>query len=178
MRWAALPLLAVVLAHDAAWAALSARDEAVVQAWIHTHAQRGKVVEAPATRLGVTGDLDGDGRADAAVLYTLQSGGAQRGERRYLAVFRRHRDGLRLHAHVLVGGSGAAEANRATILDKTVVVELLTHRAGDAACCPTRPAIRRYRLATRGLTVVREAGRPASQSRPPGAEVGQPRAAE
>jgi hypothetical protein len=94
----------------------------------------------------------------AAVLDTLRPHG-QGGERRYLAVFKRQReggrDGLRYHAHVLVGGSGAAEANRVTILNNTVVVEMLTHRAGDAVCCPTRPSTRRYRLAPRGLVVVK-----------------------
>jgi len=51
---------------------------------------------------------------------------------------------------------GAAEVNRATILNRTVVIEMLTHRAGDAACCPTRPATRRYGLAPRGLVLVTE----------------------
>jgi hypothetical protein len=75
-------------------------------------------------------------------------------------VFKRQRagshDGLHYHAHVLVGATGTAEVNRATIINKAVVIEMLTRRAGDAACCPTRPATRRYRLVPRGLVVVKE----------------------
>lgn len=133
-------------------------DDAEIQRWINTHTQRSNSDELVPARSRVVGDLDGDARHDMAVLYTLRPR-AQGGERRYLAVFQRqresNRDGLRYHAHVLVGGSGAAEANRVTILNKTVVVEMLTHRAGDAVCCPTRPSTRRYRLAPRGLVVVK-----------------------
>ena len=139
------------------------QDEADLQRWINIHAQRSNSDELTPARSRVTGDLDGDARNDLAVLYTLRPRG-QGGERRYLAVFKRQRegsrDGLRYHAHVLVGGSGAAEANRVTILNKTVVVEMLTYRAGDATCCPTRPSTRRYRLATRGLTPVRDPPKP------------------
>jgi hypothetical protein len=135
------------------------RDEADVQRWINRHEQHSNSDELKAVRSSVVGDLDGDARNDMAVLYTLQPRGQLR-ERRYLAVFKRQREGqpgvLQYHAHVLVGGTGAAEANRATILNKTVLLEMLTHRAGDAACCPTRPTTRRYRLAPRGLTLVRE----------------------
>lgn len=133
------------------------RDDAEIVRWINSHAQRNLGDELPTARAIVVGDLDGDGRDDVAVLYTLRARG-QGGERRYLAVFKRAHDNkqavLRYHAHVLVGGSGAAEVNRATILDKTVLIEMLTYRAGDPACCPTRPAARRYRLTPRGLAVV------------------------
>lgn len=150
-------LMAVaVLAFGAPPARSATRDAAEVQRWINTQAQRSNSEELAHARSSVVGDLDGDGRNDIAVLYTLRPRNGQRGEHRYLAVFKQQRDGLRYHAHVLVGGSGAVEANRATILNKTVVVEILAHRAGDAACCPTRPATRRYRLAPRGLTLVRE----------------------
>ncbi|MEQ1772761.1 MAG: hypothetical protein ABL891_03165 [Burkholderiales bacterium] len=133
-----------------------------IQRWINTHAQRSSSEELTPARSSVVGDLDGDARNDLAVLYTLRPRG-QRGERRYLAVFKNQRDGtrdgLRYHAHVLVGGSGAAEVNRATILNKTVEIEMLTHRAGDAACCPTRPSTRRYRLTPRGLVLVKESAK-------------------
>lgn len=165
MWWRVLMGVVWLLAAQAVAAAPT--DDEDIRRWISTHARRNQAEELTAARSRVVGDLDGDARDDVAVLYTLRpySTQGQRGERRYLAVFKRGggaRHALRdqrlhYHAHVLVGGAGAgaAEANRATILDQTVVVELLTHRAGDAARCPTRPATRRYRLTPRALTLVK-----------------------
>ena len=50
-------------------------------------------------------------------------------------------------------GPGAGEANRITILQRAVVVEMLTFKAGDAACCPPQPVTRRYRVAAGKLTL-------------------------
>ncbi len=159
-------LLLLLLGAQAAFAA--APDEAEIQRWINAHAQRGNSEELTPVRSKVVGDLDGDARDDLAVLYTLRPRG-QHHERRYLAVFKRHakgsREGFVYHAHVLVGGTGAAEANRVTILNQTVVVEMLTHRAGDAVCCPTRPVTRRYRLAPRSLVLVKAPAKPGAGSK-------------
>ena len=151
MIFRAAAIVGLLLGAQALFAATP--DDAEIQRWINTHTQRSHSDELVPARSRVVGDLDGDARNDLAVLYTLRPRG-RGGERRYLAVFKRQRegsrDGLRYHAHVLVGGSGAAEANRVTILNKTVVVEMLTHRAGDAVCC--RHASRR------GVTGSRRAG--------------------
>lgn len=138
----------------------AAADEAEIQRWIKSHMQTSVSEELSAARSRVVGDLDGDARNDVAVLYTLRPR-KQNNERRYLAVFTRRGDRLYYQAHVMVGGTGVAEANRAAILNKTVVVETLTFRAGDAACCPTRPAMRRYRLGPRGLVMMKDPAKPA-----------------
>jgi len=146
----------------AALPATATRDDTEIQRWLNTHAQQAHSVEVQAARYRVVGDLDGDGRNDVAVLYTLKPRAAQHGESRYLVAFRRqrdnayegHRDALRYHAHVLVSGPGAGEANRVTILQRAVVVEMLTFRQGDAACCPTRATTRRYRMTSRGLVLI------------------------
>ncbi len=134
--------------------AAAARDDVEIQHWINKHAQHAASVEVPAARYRVVGDLDGDGRDDVAVLYTLKPRTGRRGESRHLATFKRYREGLRYHAHVLVSGPGAGEANRVTILDRAVVVEMLTFGHGDAACCPTRATTRRYRMAARKLALI------------------------
>lgn len=161
---------------DASGAALSPGDSEI-RHWISRHAHQRHAVEVSAARQRVVGDLDGDGRNDVAVLYTLKSRAIPGGESRYLAAFLNdsgrqrattgkdrsqqardiRRDALRYHAHVLVSGPGAGEANRITILNRTLVVEMLTFAPGDAACCPTRAATRRYRLGTQALTLVRPA---------------------
>lgn len=141
--------------------AVAARDEAAIQQWLDQHARRAQSVEVPAARVSVVGDLDGDGRSDVAVLYTLKSRAARGGEARYLAAFRRQRETphdsrayvLRYHAHVLVSGPGAGEANRITILKQAVVVDMLTFAPGDAPCCPTRATRRRYRMAGHALVL-------------------------
>ena len=149
-----------------AWAATATRDDHEIQRWLHQHAQRTQSAELPAMRHRVVGDLDGDGREDVAVLYTLKLRAARRGESRYLAVFKRQRasdkgrrdapaPGLVYGAHVLVSGPGAGEANRATILNRAVVVEMLTFKPGDARCCPTQATTRRYKLVAGGLTLER-----------------------
>jgi hypothetical protein len=136
-------------------ASSSSRDESEIQHWLNQHAQRAHSIEVAATRHRVVGDLDGDGRDDVAVLYTLKPRAGRHGESRFLAAFKRQREGLRYRAHVLVSGPGAGEANRATIMERSVVVEMLTFGPGDASCCPTRVTSRRYRLATRGLVLIR-----------------------
>lgn len=161
--WLGTVLLGALLPGAQA-ASFAAADQAEIQRWIKSHTQTSKSDEVNAARSSVVGDLDGDARNDMAVLYTLRPRG-QNNERRYLAVFTHRGDRLHYQAHVMVGGAGVAEVNRATILNKTVVVELLTFRAGDAACCPTRPATRRYRLGPRGLVLVKEAAKPAPESK-------------
>ena len=164
----------IVVASSAAIAA--APDDSEIQRWINQHAQRTNSTEMQAARYRVVGDLDGDRRDDVAVLYTLKPRASQHGESRYLAVFKHQRaplqkdahkstrDGARsdvrnnlsYHAHALVSGPNAGEANRATIINRAVVVEMLTFRPGDAACCPTQATTRRYRLRSgaRGLALV------------------------
>ncbi len=159
VRWLAAVLLLAMLPVAQAASSVAA-DEADIHRWIKSHMHTSKSDELSAARSSVVGDLDGDARNDRAVLYTLKPR-EQPNERRYLAVFMRRDGRLRYQAHVMVGGTGVAEANRATILNKTVVVETLTFRAGDAACCPTRPATRRYHLSSRGLVLVKEAAKAA-----------------
>jgi hypothetical protein len=132
--------------------AANAGDDAV-ERWVRQHADRAQAVEVAGVRYRVTGDLDGAGREDIAVLYTLKH--SRHGESRYLAVFTTHRDGLKYHGHALVAGPRAGEAVRATILKRHVVVEMLTFAPGDAPCCPTRASARRYLLAPKGLALAR-----------------------
>ena len=159
-------LMAVVTSPVAA----SPRDEAEIQQWLTKHANQAQSTEVAAARSRVVGDLNGDGRSEVAVLYTLKPRAPRRGESRYLAVFKRVPDSsqparpdgvpnarrewvLRYHAHVLVSGPGSGETNRVSIIDRTLVLEMLAFAPGDAACCPTRVTTRRYHMASRGLVL-------------------------
>lgn len=134
----------LILVLPASPAADLAQDDAVSR-WIERHAGNAKSNELPNARFAVSGDLNGDGRTDAAVVYVLQ-GGSRRRQIKYLAAFRRSDDGLHYAAHVLVGREGLRDVTRATILGQAIELEVLEYRPSDAMCCPSRPARRRYRL--------------------------------
>lgn len=121
-----------------------AQDDAISR-WIAEHARAAKGAELFKVRTAVSGDLDGDGRADAAVLYTLESGSRRR-HLKYLAAFRRRGEGLEYAAHVLVGREGLRDVTRVTILGQRIELEVLEYQPSDAMCCPSRPARRFYRL--------------------------------
>lgn len=132
-------------------AASDGESDPAIGVWIAKHAKKLHGVESASARYAVRGDIDGDGRSDAAVLYTIRGSGKDKFQLRYLAAFRRGRGTLEYRAHVLVGGSGIREVNRATIFQRMIEIEALEYRSGDAACCPTSPVKRRYQLSGRRL---------------------------
>src|SRR5512146_460630 len=135
---------------QAAFAADRTSDP-TIDRWIRKQAANMSGVEQKEKRYAAVGDLDGDGRDDVAVLYTVKGMGKADYRLRYLAVFHGGRRSLAYRAHRMVGGRGVREVNRVTILRRTVVVETLEYRPRDAMCCPSRAAKRRYRLIARKL---------------------------
>jgi hypothetical protein len=152
-----LPLLALCAVLLPALPAAAARH--AVDQWITAFAHRIKGHETRALRQTVVGDIDGDGRPDVAVLFTIAGVRLPDDELQFVAVFHRgagHR--LTYVAHRLVGGRGIREANRVVVLDRQVVLEILAYRAGDGLCCPSRPERLRYRLRRHELVEVTAAG--------------------
>jgi len=90
-----------------------------------------------------TGDLNGDGESDAAVV--LQQSGPGSGTFYNLTVITRHGGGLRSVASVLLGDRVRVRSLR--IVNGEVVVDLTVQGPMDAMCCPTRETTHRYRLA-------------------------------
>jgi hypothetical protein len=147
--------LGLLLAGILSAGAQEGHTDPAIERWIVGHAQKGKASEQRDSRRAVVGDLDGDGRSDVAVLYTIEGVSTDDYSLRYLAVFRRGADGLEYGAHRLVGGKGIREVNRATIIDRIVVLEALEYRPQDSLCCPSRPARSRYRLQKNRLVEIR-----------------------
>ena len=158
MRRLCFPVLTgLVLLAGAPATAQEGLDDPAIERWIAAHAGKSKGAEHRNSRRAVTGDLDGDGLSDVAVLYTIEADKPKEFSLRYLAVFRRGPDGLRYEAHRLVGGKGIREINRATVLNRVIVLEALEYQPRDAVCCPSRPARWRYRLRERQLVEVKAA---------------------
>ncbi len=95
------------------------------------------------------GDLDGDGKRDAAVILSDAPGGS--GVFGYLAAVV-DRDGIPTNVATAALGDRVAVKGVA-ITDGTVVLDVMTHGPDDPMCCPSVAATWVYRLA--GDTLVR-----------------------
>lgn len=89
------------------------------------------------------GSFTGEGRQQAAVLLWNSGGGS--GTRLFVAVLEAGEDRPHSVATSLVG-------DRVQVIDfvaegRELVLDLVTHGAGDAACCPGEHELRRYRFA-------------------------------
>jgi len=89
------------------------------------------------------GDLDGDGREDAAIILLGSGGGS--GVFVDLAVVL-DRNGVPVHAASAALGD-RVRVNGLSIDGSEVVVDLTQHGPGDPACCPTQNVTRRFRFA-------------------------------
>lgn len=88
------------------------------------------------------GDLNGDGRMDAAVILVSEAGGS--GTFVYLATVE-SRDGAPVNTATTLLGD--REQVRSLAIDGgQLLVNLLSHAAGDPACCPSLETIRTFRL--------------------------------
>ena len=95
-----------------------------------------------------TGDVDGDGRADAIVVLTYQPGGS--GSFSYLAVLLNGANGVTTTPATLLGDRVAVTGVR---LDgATIVVEFMDHASGQPlASSPSVPTTKRYAVAQGAL---------------------------
>jgi hypothetical protein len=144
---------------------LFAAAHGAVDRWIAAFSHRIHGHEERALRRVVVGDIDGDGRPDVAVLFTVDGVRVPDDQLQFVAVFRRsRRDRLTYVAHNLVGGRGIREVNRVVVLDRKVVLETLAYRPGDGLCCPTKPERLRYRLGHHKLLLMAAAAPPRHQA--------------
>lgn len=120
--------------------------------YVEGGATRPTVVLAPAFR--VTGDLDGDGRAEAVVALAESTGGS--GTWVYLAVTTR-RDGrvVNLATH---GLGDRVQIRDARIEEGVLYVDVLRAGRGDATCCPGELASLAWRLLDRRFAALSDTG--------------------
>lgn len=89
-----------------------------------------------------SGDLNGDGQIDAAVVLVSDSGGS--GSFVYVAAVE-SRDGMAENTATLLLGD-RVQVKSLAILDGRLVVRLLSHTLVDPACCPSLETVREFIL--------------------------------
>ena len=88
------------------------------------------------------GDLNGDGAEDAAVILYANPGGS--GTFFYLAaVINQEGNPVNLASEFL---GDRVKVKSVSVQDGDMVIDLMTHGPDDALCCPTQPALWKYRL--------------------------------
>ena len=110
------------------------------------------------------GDLDGDGREDAALILLGSGGGS--GVFVDLALVL-DRNGVPVHSSSVALGD-RVQVHGVSIEGQEVVVDVTQHGPGDPACCPTQRVSRRFRYTDGRL--VDTAPPPPAAPPPPGGE--------
>ena len=145
-------LLAVV------WVAAVAqdRDTAVIDKFIASQESEGNGYEAKGTaRTTVKGDLNHDGVADTAVLYTLEGMFGGNNYVQHLAVFVRVKGRLVHAADTPVGGKYYRAIELTGIRDNVLLFKTTDYAESDPRCCPSIEGTTRYVLRGGGLKELR-----------------------
>jgi hypothetical protein len=145
-------LLAVV------WVAAVAqdRDTAVIGKFIRSQESEGNGHEAQGTRTIVKGDLNHDGVADTAVLFTLEGQFGTNNYVQHLAVFVRVKGRLVHAADTPVGGKYYRAIELTEIRDNIMLFKTTDYAESDPRCCPSIEGTTRYVLKGSGLKELTE----------------------
>lgn len=108
-------------------------DAKVIEAAISARAAQDGGAEYADARKSAEGDLDGDGAADVAVLYSLEGAGGGNGSVGYLAAFVRAGGQLTLADTATLSGG----AQSFTLRKGAAHLKLLSLGPDDSACCPS-----------------------------------------
>jgi hypothetical protein len=139
-------LLPIVLAVGATISFSQSADTAVIDQFISARAEKEHGEEPDGIRKTVSGDLNHDGVADTAVLYTIEGQNGSNNYIQYLAVFLRSKKGLVYAAQRSVGGKNNREAELTRIADGLVNLNTVDYGPRDPSCCPTIKGTTKYAL--------------------------------
>jgi hypothetical protein len=123
----------------------------VIDKFISAQAAKEKGVEPEGIRKAVTGDLNHDGVADTAVVYTIEGQNGSNNYIQYLAVFLGTRHGLVHAAHQPIGGKNHREVELVSIEDGQIKLNTVDYGPKDPSCCPTIKGTTSYSLVGRQL---------------------------
>ena len=126
-------------------------DTAIIDMFISKQATRESGEEYEDARKAIAGDLNRDGVADLAVLYTIEGQNGTNNYVQYLAVFIRARGRLVPVTHTVVGGKLNRAVELQSIRNNVILFKTLNYGPRDAACCPSKKGATRFRLVNRRL---------------------------
>lgn len=148
------------------WAAVEAADEPAWQgfanAWIASHAMRVKGQAPREKRLGCEGDLNGDGKPDTVVVYTIEGVGGGNDWTQYATVLTATPQGYGATLPKEVGGKSLRAIDGCSVNGGILELALKEYAPTDASCCPSQPGRARFAFATGVLTAVPAPTRSAS----------------
>jgi hypothetical protein len=108
-----------------------------IERFIRDQARKMAGVEYKEARQLARGDLNGDGKEDVAVLYTLEGFYGTNAYRQYLAVFTSGRSGLRGPPRQEVGGKGWRDVDSLTMVNGSIQLNTREYAGSDPSCCPS-----------------------------------------
>lgn len=126
-------------------------DKATIDKFIAAQATREHGEEPDGVRKVVEGDLNRDGAADTAVLYTIEGQNGSNNYIQYLAVFLRQSGKLVFAARQAVGGKLRREIDLTSIKDNAMLFDTTSYGPKDPACCPTIKGKTRFVLTGKRL---------------------------
>jgi len=103
--------------------------------------------EYPEGRKIVTGDLDGDGNPDVAVLYTLEGAHGGNDYSQYLAVFLSVNGKYVYKSHRRVGGKLERNMDLKSIEGGKILFDTMEYLPKDPSCCPSKKGTTQFVLA-------------------------------
>jgi hypothetical protein len=132
-----------------------ANENAVVDRYISRQAKSGRCDEFPDARKTLRGDVNGDGRADVIVLYTLEGCDGANNWAQNLAVFLRKGRSIQYAVHAVVGGKLNRSVELMSISGNRIDLDTKGYRSSDAACCPSRKGKTNYAFSNGKLREVK-----------------------
>lgn len=122
------------------------QDTRAIERFISKQATKEGGEEYLDARKIVAGDLNKDGVADLAVLYTIEGQGGTNNHIQYLAVFVRSKGGLIPIAHAVAGGKSNRDVELQSIKNNVIFCQTLKYGPRDPSCCPTKKGTTRFVL--------------------------------
>ena len=131
-------------------------------AWIASHALKVKGQAPREQRRSCEGDLNGDGRPDVVVVYTIEGVGGGNDWTQYATALTATPQGYAATVPIAVARKDERGVERCRIADAAVELQIKENSPSDPSCCPSRPATARYVLKAGALV---EAAAPAPSPR-------------
>jgi hypothetical protein len=132
-----------------------ATETAIVNRFISRQAKKEGADEYREARKTLHGNINGDGKADLVVLYSLEGFGGGNSYSQYLAVFLGKGKTFQYAANAIVGGKLNRDVDLKSIASRRINLDTMEYRRNDAACCPSKKGTTRYIFANGKLKEVR-----------------------